>query len=346
MTTHSDNAMLRAGRQPAHDGGVPRLPDPVPVAPAPPPATAWRADHLGRSSDGGGAWSPDAVRTAHRETLDKMHGRRAADDRRRAIRMLIMAVVAGTAVAGVGWLSSLSTGSFFGNAELPRFDAPRPPAGTVHTEFAHVFPDGEEISGSAWVNVDATEWRMTVERADGVVDVKFDEHGHSSFDGGGWVPHLYSPEEEAEVQGFASMLARVPIFSDYVPDVARRYVVVLREEEAVAGGRTTERIDMSLDLADFQRHEPVVYEAWAERVQFDLDVHHASGARLHLALWVDAAGIVWRMESGRRADDADAHYLVGDGAFSRFDLVSYDTARFDADDPTVPAPGTVVIPRA
>jgi hypothetical protein len=312
-----------------------RTPLPPPVLPpallpppvVPPPDLVPASTTVRSAPPPSGGRSRESIQEIHRRTTEHMRAARSAPRRSRAavvVRIVLLLVVAASIVTGLFMVSRITAAT--DSPALPVYDTVRPSHGTVT-----LVGEGEDAGGpfsyEATTNADSSAFRIT-----GTFDgmpfgvVGSPEGVFTRSGAGGWV--RLDGVDDAEIQRHVDAtraavgVVRVPIYTDFVPASARPFVEVHDQRDVVIDGRSLRRIELVVDVADFERSDPRTFDRWVSSL--DLSPADDRAEHVRVVLSVDAEGVVWRVESW--ADEGGHRF--------REDLVAWDDAEFV---PEIPA---------
>lgn len=285
-------------------------------------AAAFRSSH---AADGG--WTLEGMQEVHRRTTEQMRDGRRGPRRRwpaRVVRLGIAVVTLASIVGGLFVVSRINAA--LSTPDVPVFDAVRPPYGTVT-----VTGEGQDGAGhysfEATTNEDGTAFSLAGTFDGEAYDVVGTPDGTFLRTArGSWV--RLDGVQDADVRRYLDRThdavggIRVPIYTDFVPMAARPYVEVSDERDVVLDGRPLRRIELIVDVADFQRFNAPAFQRWA--AWLDADVTDPAVDHVRLVLTVDPSGVVWRLESW--SDVSDARMVE--------DLVGWDDADYVPEVPT------------
>ena len=182
---------------------------------------------------------------------------------------------------------------------LPRFDIAPPTYGTAQVEYSGTV-GGEAAKFQLVANGDSTMLYYTSLDVSGplagMVAVVTPTATYALYGGESvWTLSADSVWSDWQAERTAG---QVLTFNDYVPDELRRFVSVADTRSTVLDGREVERYELLVEAGDAASEEPVAYRDFP----FYDGTTPAAGVLVRVVLFVDPAGVVWRMETW--GDDA------------------------------------------
>lgn len=180
------------------------------------------------------------------------------------------------------------------NDDLPRYDVAPPAYGTAQLVFDQT-AGNEREEHQLVVNGDASTIYFTSLDSTGSLAgalLLSTPTAEYSLYAGQSVWTLESRDGSAEWD-LERTFGRVFTFSDYLPDEMRRFASVAASRQEVLAGRELQYIELLIDTGRAAREEPTAYGDFA----FDDGTEPLAEAAIRVVLYVDAAGVVWQMET-------------------------------------------------
>ena len=147
---------------------------------------------------------------------------------------------------------------------------------------------------------------MTVDVGDIGVDVARSDHRRAD----GFGRRRTAPgrtgafDNSSDVFGGMASMSQLSTWNNTVPPAIRDHVDVVSSKKTEVDGHAVTEHELIIAAQDFQKDDPTAYSLWAAHVPAATDP--APAGLVRLILWVDDAGVVWKMSSYADGQEAKA----------------------------------------